>query len=63
MERQRSEDSPWADKLAMGLLEMQVTDLDGHVLRCASDGKKDMPCGPWMDAEGKLWPMEASEAG
>jgi catechol 2,3-dioxygenase-like lactoylglutathione lyase family enzyme len=50
--RQGPTNFPW------GSLEIQVTDLDGHVLRFGSDGKKDMPMGPWMDAEGKLWPMK-----
>jgi uncharacterized glyoxalase superfamily protein PhnB len=52
MIRQGPTNFPW------GSLEIQVTDPDGHVLRFGSDGKKDMPMGPWMDAEGKLWPME-----
>jgi catechol 2,3-dioxygenase-like lactoylglutathione lyase family enzyme len=52
--RQGPTNFPW------GSLEMQVTDLDGHVLRFASDGKEGVPYGPWMDAEGKLWPMDAS---
>jgi catechol 2,3-dioxygenase-like lactoylglutathione lyase family enzyme len=51
--RQGPTNFPWES------LEMQVTDPDGHVLRFASDGKKDMPMGPWMDAEGRLWPMES----
>jgi hypothetical protein len=51
MIRQGPTNFPW------GSLEIQVTDPDGHVLRFASDGKKDMPMGPWMDADGKLWPM------
>jgi catechol 2,3-dioxygenase-like lactoylglutathione lyase family enzyme len=52
--RQGPTNFPW------GSLEIQVTDLDGHVLRFASDGKEGMAFGPWMDAEGKLWPMGAS---
>jgi hypothetical protein len=40
-----------------GSLEIQVTDPDGHVLRFASDGKDGKAMGPWMDAEGKLWPV------
>jgi len=51
--RQGPTNFPW------GSLEMQVTDPDGHVLRFASDGKKDVPYGPWMDADGRLWPMDA----
>jgi catechol 2,3-dioxygenase-like lactoylglutathione lyase family enzyme len=51
MIRQGPTNFPW------GSLEIQVTDPDGHVLRFGSDGKKDMPYGPWMDAEGRLWPM------
>jgi catechol 2,3-dioxygenase-like lactoylglutathione lyase family enzyme len=53
MIRQGPTNFPW------GSLEIQVTDPDGHVLRFASDGKEGMPFGPWMDAEGKLWPMGA----
>jgi catechol 2,3-dioxygenase-like lactoylglutathione lyase family enzyme len=49
--RQGPTNFPW------GSLEIQVTDPDGHILRFGSDGKKDMPIGPWMDADGKLWPM------
>jgi len=52
MIRQGPTNFPW------GSLEIQVTDPDGHVLRFGSDGKKDMPFGPWMDADGRLWPME-----
>jgi catechol 2,3-dioxygenase-like lactoylglutathione lyase family enzyme len=49
--RQGPTNFPW------GSLEIQVADPDGNVLRFGSDGKEDMPMGPWMDAEGKLWPM------
>jgi catechol 2,3-dioxygenase-like lactoylglutathione lyase family enzyme len=36
-------------------LEMQVEDLDGNVLRIASDPRKDEPIGPWLDMYGKRW--------
>lgn len=49
--RQGPTNFPW------GSLEMQVTDPDGHVLRFGSDAKKDIPFGPWMDAQGRLWAM------
>jgi uncharacterized glyoxalase superfamily protein PhnB len=55
MIRQGPTNFPW------GSLEIQVTDPDGHVLRFGSDGIEGMAMGPWMDAEGKLWPMGASE--
>jgi hypothetical protein len=35
--------------------EMQVEDLDGNVLRLASDSKKEMPYGPFLDPSGVLW--------
>lgn len=41
---------PWA-------YEMQVADPDGNVLRFGSDTRKDEPFGPFMDREGRLWPM------
>jgi catechol 2,3-dioxygenase-like lactoylglutathione lyase family enzyme len=50
--RQGPTNFPW------GSLEIQITDPDGHVLRFASDGIPGMAFGPWMDAEGRLWPME-----
>jgi catechol 2,3-dioxygenase-like lactoylglutathione lyase family enzyme len=55
MIRQGPTNFPW------GSLEIQVTDPDGHVLRFGSDGKEGMAYGPWMDAEGKLWPMAAGQ--
>ena len=55
MIRQGPTNFPW------GSLEIQVTDPDGHVLRFASDGKEGMAYGPWMDAEGKLWPIGAGQ--
>ena len=36
-------------------LEMQVEDLDGNVLRIASDAEKDKPLGVWPDADGVRW--------
>ena len=36
-------------------LEMQVEDLDGNVLRLASDRKKDVPNGEWLDMQGRRW--------
>lgn len=53
MIRQGPTNFPW------GSLEIQLADPDGHILRFGSDGKKDMPMGPWMDAQGRLWPMDA----
>jgi hypothetical protein len=41
--------------------EMQVEDLDGNVLRLASDPKKGAPYGAFLDASGVLW--EATEDG
>jgi catechol 2,3-dioxygenase-like lactoylglutathione lyase family enzyme len=43
--RQPPTNFPWA-------LEMQVEDLDGHVLRFGSDSKAGMPFGPWLDMNG-----------
>lgn len=36
-------------------LEMQVEDLDGNVLRLASDCDEDEPLGIWRDSEGVRW--------
>jgi hypothetical protein len=36
-------------------LEMQVEDLDGNVLRLASDRKEDLPNGEWLDMHGRAW--------
>lgn len=36
-------------------LEMQVEDLDGNVLRLASDRKKDLPDGEWLDMHRRAW--------
>lgn len=36
-------------------LEMQIEDLDGNVLRLASDRKKDLPNGEWLDMHGRAW--------
>jgi len=35
--------------------EMQVEDLDGNVIRFGADPKDNIPYGPWLDMEGKLW--------
>jgi len=35
--------------------ELHVFDLDGHVLRFASDPKKDRPLGHWRDMHGNVW--------
>jgi catechol 2,3-dioxygenase-like lactoylglutathione lyase family enzyme len=35
--------------------EMQVSDLDGNVLRMGSDAKANQPIGPWLDMNGVLW--------
>ncbi len=39
---------PWA-------YEMQVEDLDGHVLRFGSEPRADMPVGEWLDGSGRRW--------
>jgi len=39
--------------------EMQVEDLDGNVLRLASDRKKDVPNGEWLDMQGRRWVQAA----
>ena len=36
-------------------LEMQVEDLDGNVLRLASDPRKGEPHGEWLDMLGRRW--------
>ncbi len=36
-------------------LEIQVEDLDGHVIRFGSDSKPDRPLGPWLDMHGRKW--------
>ena len=36
-------------------LEMQVTDLDGNVLRLGSEPRKDAPIGEWLDMHGQRW--------
>ncbi len=36
-------------------LEMQIEDLDGNVLRLASDPEKGQPLGVWRDADGVRW--------
>ena len=36
-------------------LEMQVTDLDGNVMRVGSERLEGVPYGPWMDMNGTLW--------
>jgi catechol 2,3-dioxygenase-like lactoylglutathione lyase family enzyme len=36
-------------------LEMQVADLDGNVLRIASDREEDAPLGVWRGADGVGW--------
>jgi catechol 2,3-dioxygenase-like lactoylglutathione lyase family enzyme len=36
-------------------LEMQVEDLDGNVLRIASDREKEKPLGVWRDGDGVRW--------
>lgn len=40
---------PW------GARETHVFDLDGHVLRLASDATPDEPLGEWLDEEGVSW--------
>jgi catechol 2,3-dioxygenase-like lactoylglutathione lyase family enzyme len=39
---------PWA-------YEMQVSDLDGNVLRLGSEPKANYPHGPWLDMQGVSW--------
>ncbi|MDP9003756.1 MAG: glyoxalase superfamily protein [Verrucomicrobiota bacterium] len=39
---------PWA-------YEMQVEDLDGHVLRFGADSKEGQPIGEWLDMKGAHW--------
>ena len=39
--------------------EMQVEDLDGHVLRFGSDPKEGVPFGPWLDMNGDRWFRDA----
>jgi catechol 2,3-dioxygenase-like lactoylglutathione lyase family enzyme len=41
---------PWA-------CEMQVEDLDGHVLRIGSEPQPDQPFGEWCDMNGDLWEL------
>jgi catechol 2,3-dioxygenase-like lactoylglutathione lyase family enzyme len=35
--------------------EMQIFDLDGHVLRFGAEPKPDQPEGEWLDEEGHAW--------
>ena len=35
--------------------EMQVSDLDGNVLRMGSEPKPNQPIGPWLDMDGVTW--------
>jgi len=39
-------------------LEMQVSDLDGNVLRFGSDPIPGKPYGPWLDMHGRQWMPE-----
>ena len=48
--------------------EMQVTDLDGNVMRLGSEPLPGVPYGPWLDMHGRTWPPgdgggTAAEAG
>jgi hypothetical protein len=36
-------------------LEMQIEDLDGNVLRIASDPEREKPLGVWLDADRVRW--------
>jgi hypothetical protein len=45
---------PW------GLLECQVTDLDGHVYRFGSDNRPGEPMGSWRDGKGHVWLIESA---
>jgi len=42
--------------------EMQVEDLDGNVLRLASEPKEGVPYGDFLDAAGTLWPADIANA-
>ncbi len=44
---------PWA-------LEMQVEDLDGNVLRLGSEPLAGVPCGEWLDMQGRRWAKSAA---
>jgi predicted enzyme related to lactoylglutathione lyase len=46
--RQKPTNFSWA-------LEIQVEDPDKNVIRFGSEPKRNMPFGPWMDMNGKLW--------
>lgn len=46
--RQKPTNFSWA-------LEMQIEDLDGNVIRFGSETKNNMPFGPWLDMNGKIW--------
>lgn len=40
--------------------EMQVEDLDGHVLRFGSEPVAGLPQGEWLDMHGRAWPPRES---
>lgn len=40
--------------------EMHVEDLDGNILRMASEGKENVPFGPWVDMHGDVWEHDAA---
>jgi hypothetical protein len=42
-------------------LEMQLTDLDGNVLRLGSEPLPGRPFGPWLDMHGRYWPSQNQE--
>ena len=44
---------PWGSR------ECQVLDLDGHVLRFASESKPGARLGEWLDGKGHLWAPQA----
>lgn len=44
-------------------LEIQVQDPDGNVLRFGSEPRPDVPFGPWLDMNGKLWTVSAEGDG
>jgi catechol 2,3-dioxygenase-like lactoylglutathione lyase family enzyme len=39
--------------------EMQVSDLDGNVLRMGSEPRANAPIGPWLDMDGISWTPSA----
>ena len=42
--------------------EMQVADPDGNVLRFGAGRKPNLPDGPWLDMQGRLWPTASNQS-